>query len=208
MSPKTKREKEMKRVTIKKAAIFTGIFVVLFAMGVAFAQDAVPAVATDAPAAVPVDTPSEVPSADNPLPDGWVDVIPSFDIIWKSFQSTWYVGAALILFLFGAFLRGKLRLAGWVVKIPKLSEWFNGAGSKVKFWLIIGFTGVGMALVSLTGVENWVATEIIKNLLSGLAGGVVIALAAMGVNTAKQVYMDPKHPTEKQLKKLESKKNG
>lgn len=145
------------------------------------------------PAATDVVAPSDVPTPTNPMPD-FVDIGKSLDYMLQNFASVWYMIVAFCFYIFISILRGKAKLFGWTVKIWKLSDWLDGAGSKVKLYLIIGLSAVGMGLFALKNVTIWQFLPVAKIVVSGMVSGVVIALAAMGVNTAKDVHTDPSHP--------------
>lgn len=140
----------------------------------AFAQ----AVGADAPVLSAV-----TPTPDNPLPVDPFDLLDSIQVLINTFQSAWFLGVALVLFLFVNVLRGKLRVGNWVVKIPKFSDWLEGTGKKFKSWFIVGITGLGMAFAALKSVDVWEAWPIAKTMLGGLLAGIQLALAAIGVNS-------------------------
>ena len=141
-----------------------------------------------------------VPSADNPLPVGEFDLIDSVMVLISTFQSAWFLGVALCLFLAVNVLRGKLKIGNWVVKIPKFSDWLDGTGKKFKSYFIIGLTGLGMAFAALKLVEVWGTLEVAKAMLGGFLGGVQLALAALGVNSVvtnhKPEETTPVEPTK------------
>jgi hypothetical protein len=186
-----------------KLLIASVLFFSLAALGmgsIVLAQDT-PAPATDAAAApVPAPVPADdavVPSPDDPLPEEDVDVIKS---IKDFFGKAWYLVTAGILFLLVALVRGKAKLGSWVIKVPWLSDWLDGAGSKAKFWIILILTGLGCAFGALIDVQNWVFNEIAKVALSGFAVGISTALMAMGVAKGKEVHTKPKHPPKRKNK--------
>jgi len=160
---------------------------------------AVPAVPVVAPAVTAVDpvvipvTVPDVPTPENPMPD-IVSVEKAIDYMLSNFSSVWYMLVAFCLYILISILRGKAKLFGWTVKIYKLSNWLDGAGSKVKLYLIIGMSAVGMGCFALKNVTTWALLPVAKIAISGMVSGVVIALTAMGVNTAKDVHTDPSHP--------------
>lgn len=135
-----------------------------------------------------------IPTPANPLPDELVGIDAAFKYLTDA--SPWYIAAAFIVFLVVAFLRGKLTIGSWPIRIPKFHDWLDTTGSKFRFWAIIILTGVGMGLYNLSKCTTWTAKEIIINFLLGVPSGVVLALAAMGVAAGKDVHTDPKHTTE------------
>ena len=120
---------------------------------------------------------------ENPLPTEAFDLIDSVMVLINTFQSAWFLGVALSLFLLMNLIRGKLRIGNWTVKIPKFSDWLNGTGKQFKSYFVIGLTGLGMAFAALQIVEVWEVMVVVKAMLGGLLAGVQLALAALGVNS-------------------------
>jgi peptidoglycan/LPS O-acetylase OafA/YrhL len=133
-----------------------------------------------------------VPGIDNPLPiDNW-DVVAAVQSMMNLFKTAWYLGLAFVFYLLVNFVRGKLELFGKVIKIAKLSDWFDGKGKAVKICLIIGFCGLGSMFVSFKDVTAWTLWPVVKTLGGGFIGGVSLAMAAMGFNNIFSVWEEIK----------------
>lgn len=178
--------------------------VLLTGLGVAFAQDAQPA-----PAAVPVAAPAGLPTAQNPLPADPFDLVTAITALITAFRGAWYLGVALLLFVLINILRGKVKLGDWIVRIPWLSDWLDDAGRKAKAWIILCGTGVGCAFAGMAAApEPWTAGGVATAMLSGLVGGIVIALAAMGVNDLVQTGKTPEKDVASAVKRLDAMPDG
>lgn len=142
------------------------------------------------------------PSVDDPLPLVDFDLIDSVMVLISTFQSAWFLGVALCLFLLVNLVRGKMRIGSWYVKIPVFSDWLEGTGKKFKTYFIVGLTGLGMAFAALQTVEAWEAWPVAKAMLSGLLGGVQLALAALGLNSVvKNTKKEKEQENEKTITK-------
>ena len=140
-----------------------------------------------------------IPSVDLPIPLGDFDITLAIDALFSTFNSAWYLGIALLLFLIVGFLRGKAKIGGVPVRIYKLSDWLDDKGSKAKFWLIIGFTGLGSAFAALINVETWAFMEIITEAFRGLLNGSLLALAAMGIKSGTKAHRTTEKPSNELL---------
>jgi hypothetical protein len=105
------------------------------------------------------------------------------NLIWKTFASAWYLGIALVLYLLVNFIRGKLKIFGWIVKIPKFTDWLEGKGKLWRSIFIVGFVALGSAFGALATVSSWTLWPIIKAMFGGLIAGAQMALSAMGINS-------------------------
>lgn len=133
------------------------------------------------------------PGIENPLPiDSW-DVAASVQVMLNLFKSAWYLGVAFVFYLLVNFIRGKLVFFGTAIKIPKLSEWFDGKGKGVKVCLILGFCGLGGLFVAFKDVTVWTIWPVIKILGGGFIGGVSLAMTAMGFNNIFSVWDEIKN---------------
>jgi hypothetical protein len=166
-----------------RALVFAGVFLALFALvaaGVAFAQPADISPPLGTPAA---DASPGLPTVQDPLPTDPFDGLAAVSAIIGAFRSAWYLGIALVLFLLANVLRGKVKLGDWVVRIPRLSDWFDGVGSKAKGWSILGMISLGGAFAGMAAAPTpWTAVGVASAMFSGLLGGAVLAFAAMGMN--------------------------
>lgn len=167
----------------RRALVFLVVFAGLFALagvGVALAQGADVSPPTGMPAA---DVTPALPTVEKPLPVDPFDGLAAVTSIISAFKGAWYLGIALVLFLLANVLRGKVKLGDWVVRIPWLSDWFDGVGSKAKGWSILGMVSLGGAFAGMAAAPTpWTAGGVASAMFSGLLGGAVLAFAAMGMN--------------------------
>lgn len=143
----------------------------------------------------------DLPTPENPLPVNPFDLLDMLELVVTNFQMYWYLGTAVVLFALVAFLRGKLKMGNIVIRIPKLSDWLDGSGNKVKFYLIIGMTGVGSGLAALGTIAGpWTFWLVTKAFLGGLTAGVSLAFTAMGVKKGVDVHL-PNKPVKLEIGK-------
>lgn len=165
---------------LKWTAFLIGLFALLM-VGVALAE---PTAATTAPAA------SITPA--NPLPTEPTDLIPVIKAVIEAFGTAWYLGLALVLYVLVNFMRGKLKIGSWVIRIPVVSDWLDGVGKTWKAVLIIGVTGIAGAFAGMALAPTpWTASGLATVMVSGLISGVLLALAAGGVDSLVSTTKKP-----------------
>lgn len=162
----------MKRSTLLKVGMLCTLLAVIGLGAIAYAQDV-------------------LPTPENPLPDELVGI--DYALKYLIQASPWYVVSAFIVFLLVALLRGKLKLGSWNIRIPAVSDWLDGKGSRFRFWAVIVLSGLGMGFYNLSKCTAWTAKEVIVTFVLGIPSGITLALAAMGLDKAKEVHVDPNH---------------
>jgi hypothetical protein len=172
------------------AVAFLGLLLSCLVAGATYAQVSEPV------DAVPVVTPA-VPAVggfgpQNPLPADPTDLIPVIKVVIEAFGTAWYLGLALVLYLLVNFMRGKLKIGSWIIRIPVVSDWLDGVGKTWKAVLIISVTGVGGAFAGMALAPTpWTAGGLATVMVSGLISGVLLALAAGGVDSLVSTAKKP-----------------
>lgn len=172
---------------LKWAAFLVGLFALLM-VGVALAQPTGISV-TDTPA---VAAPAASITPANPLPAEPVDLVPIIKAVIEAFGTAWYLGLALLLYVLVNFARGKLKIGSWVIRIPVVSDWLDGTGKTWKAVIIISVTGIAGAFAGMAlAPEPWTAGGLATVMVSGLISGVLLALAAGGVDSLVSTTKKP-----------------
>lgn len=178
--------------------------------GVALAQDATatqpqPVADVTAPTAAPItsEAPPVLPTIEKPFPVDPFDGVGAVVSLIQAFKGAWYLGLALLLYLFVNVLRGKMKLGNWTVRIPWLSDWLDGTGRRFKAYIILGVSGIAGAFAGMAAAPDpWTAGGVAMAMFSGLLGGITLAFAAMGVNDFKQSGRAPEADVKSAVKRM------
>jgi hypothetical protein len=120
------------------------------------------------------------------MDSGTLEALQTAREVFQSFHKYWYLGVAIALFLIVQVIRGKIKFGDFQVKVPWLTDKFNGLPKEAKTWILIGSFAVIGAFASI-GIVDEVT---LWSLLDGGAAGIILYFQTNGARNAIKQGID------------------